>query len=278
MRLFKLINSLGEELSLNRNDLFFHAPDGLGRSRDQNYKQTGDFLIRTENTFSPQNITGTLFLWDYAQFSEFAAFVEREPLIFCYSPTGTVWYYKDCVCIKLGKTEKEPNTNHLMCDVDFLPLSLWYDNTRVYKTEQIEPSANLFVFPFTFPFTFFDSGNGDVNIKNARPREAPCKITFYGPLVNPEWTLTSGGMTIMSGAIEATLLAGERLVIDANPQTMEVTLYDTDDTPTDYSQYLDFSLENFVYAPHGDSVLSVTHEGIGEINVMVEVKQYADAV
>lgn len=277
MRKFKLINGSGAEFDLCRSDAFFCSPDGLGRNRDQDYEKSGDWLFPTENSYAPKEITGRIIFRGYESFSEFAAFVEVEPLTFCYSPRET-WYFRAVTCTALTKTEySEGSFNELICDVDFLPLGLWYDSTRVFKTE-IAPEGNKFTFPFTFPFVFADLSAGTIDIKNARPREAPCKIILEGEIINPTWTLTQGGTTIMSGALAASIGEGEKIVIDAMPLTMEVAKYSAEGVRTDLSQYQDFSKETFVYAPQGASTLTVQHSGDAEIIITVEVRQYADAV
>lgn len=278
MRKFRLINALGAEFNLMRNDAFFSSPDGLGRSRSQGYEQAGDFLFRTTNKYKPTAITGEMNFKGYANYSEFASFLEHEPLIFCYSPLGNdTWYFRDVTCEALSKAEPQAQSSRLICKIDFLPLGLWYEKTKVYKTEPaIE--GNYFTFPLTFPFTFKDVESGNVLIKNNRPKAAPCKITFYGALSNPSWALVYNGVTISTGSLTAEISENERIVIDADPASIEVSMYNADGVRIDLSQYIDFEAETFIYAPTGNSTLQVTHDGTSEINVMVEVKQYADAV
>ena len=55
-------------------------------------------------------------------------------------------------------------------------------------------------------------------------------------------------------------------------------MYNAENVREDLSQYVDFEAETFIYAPSGTSTLRVTHDGLSEIDVMVEVKQYADDV
>lgn len=278
MRKFKLINALGAEFDLMRKDALFTSPDGLGRSRSQGYEQAGDFLFRTTNKYKPSPITGEMNFKSYEVYAEFASFLEHEPLTLCYSPIGNdTWYFRDVTCETLSKSEPQAKSSWLICKIDFLPLGLWYEKTKVYKTEPaIE--GNYFTFPLTFPFTFRDVESGNVLIKNNRPKSAPCKITFYGPLVNPSWALVHNGNTVSAGSLTAEISEAERIVIDADPANIQVSKFNPDGVRTDLSQYIDFESETFIYAPTGNSTLQVTHDGASEINVMVEVKQYADAV
>lgn len=278
MRKFKLINALGAEFDLMRKDAFFSSPDGLGRSRTQSYEQSGDFLFRTVNEYKPSQITGEMNFSSYPSFSEFASFLEHEPLIFCYSPSGNnTWYFRDVICETLSKSEPQAQSSTLICKIDFLPLGLWYEKTKVYKTEPVI-EGNYFTFPLVYPFVYKDVESGSVLIKNNRPRSAPCKITFYGAVSNPSWALVQNGSTVSSGALNMEVSEGERIVIDADPAYTELSVYDINGNRIDISQYRDFEKETFIYAPTGDSTLKVTHDGTSEIDVMVEVKQYADAV
>lgn len=278
MRRFKLINSLGAEFNLMRKDAYFASPDGLGLSREQSYEQCGDFLFRTDNKYKPREITAEMVFKGYAEYDEFASFIEHEPLVLCYSPFGNdIWHYRDCTCTCLSKNEIQKNSTRLISNINLLPLTTWYDKIRVYKNEPAL-NTNTFKFPVTFPATFSDADEGTVTVRNPRPREAPCKITFFGPITNPSWSLSQNGEVISKGAVTITASEGERVVIDANPGTMEVSLYSASNTRTDINQFLNFEHETFIYAPAGTSLISVEHEGAAEINVMVEVKPYVNAV
>ncbi len=278
MRKFKLINALGAEFDLTRKDAFLSSPDGLGRSRTQSYEQSGDFLFRTTNKYKVTTITGEIYFAGYKTYTELAAFLEFEPLVLCYSPLGNdTWYFRDVVCETLGKSEPQAKSSRLICKVDFLPLGLWYERTKVFKTE-LAVDGNYFTYPLTYPFTYKDVESGSVLLKNSRSRSAPCKITFYGPVQNPSWQLIQSGVTIATGMLNVEAESGERIVVDSSPDSTELSIYSSENVRTDISQYRAFDTETFIYAPAGESTLKVTHDGSGEIQVMVEVKQYADAV
>ena len=108
---------------------------------------------------------------------------------------------------------------------------------------------------------------------------SPCKLQIFGPVVNPAWALIKAGARVAVGKVTATIPDGHKLVVDADPATMEIAEYALDGT---YIQNLyqssDFSTGRFIYAPPGESTLTFSHDGTSDIVAYVEVEKLAYSV
>ena len=85
-RRFKLINEVGAEYDLTDPAHFFASPDGIGFERGFSVMQVGDAFVSVENQLRQQKITGEMIFADYAEYSEFAKFVQGYRLTLAYRP------------------------------------------------------------------------------------------------------------------------------------------------------------------------------------------------
>lgn len=85
MRRFELLNSIGAVFDLMRQDAFFHAPNGLGKSREITSSRIGDCSLITEDKTSLSvPITGEMIFKDYPQYKEFIDFLtDTVTLAYC---------------------------------------------------------------------------------------------------------------------------------------------------------------------------------------------------
>ena len=61
-------------------------------------------------------------------------------------------------------------------------------------------------------------------------------------------------------------------MINSKPASLEIAEYTTDNVfVADKYSVSDFSTDRFIYAPVGTSVLTVSHEGEGDIRATIEV-------
>lgn len=275
-RRFKLINEVGAEYDLTDPAHFFASPDGIGFERGFTTMQVGDAFVSVEDQLRQQKITGEMIFADYAEYSEFAKFVEGHRLTLAYRPARIItWYYRSCNVQSLKKSEISSTTNCLHCNVDFLCFSLWYESVIAEKT--IDEVSENQVFPLTFPFVFVDRNVNEVLINNTNPSDAPCKIEIFGPCANPRWSLYYNGKIILDGAVSVSLAEGNSLIVDANIETMRIVKI-VDGEETDVYQHSDFSTNRFVYAPFGQSKLIFYHDGNSALECTVEVRRVADTV
>ena len=275
-RQFRLINAAGEEYDLCDLSHAFYSPDGLGFKRDISSVRVGSAFASVENNLSQQTIKGEMRFKSYELYSEFKEFISGGNLILAYQPKGfTRWYYRKVEVERLDKGELDPQTRRLICAIDFLCFSQWYEKDNAKRT--IDLTGENTVFPLVFPFLFSDADKNEVVIINDHVAPAPCKIIISGPCVNPAWVLRQNGKTITSGAMTISIAAGEKLIVDANIESMRI-VKETSAGEVNVYQHSDFSTERFIYAPTGESKLKFTHSETSALNITVEVRQVSDTV
>ena len=95
-----------------------------------------------------------------------------------------------------------------------------------------------------------------------------------GPVQNPAFTLSRNSNRIASGKVNCNVIAGRKLVIDSNPETMEIAEYTVDNIYiADRYNMSDFTTERLVQVPAGKSRFAFTHDGTSEVIAWVEVEK-----
>lgn len=229
MRQFKLINSTGAVFDLMRTDAFLWEPDGLGWGYDTGVADMGEAYIPTETTITRPAPSGTMVFAGYTQYTEFLTFIQAGGLVLGYQPLSTdAWRYLDVSAI-IGKNEIKPETGRLLCDISFNGLSHWYETPITYAAD-----------------------NGRADIVNGA-LSSFCKISIAGAAVDPTWTLyDSTNAVISSGKVTATIPAGDTLIINSRPRSMEIMQYDSNGDPVgSVYPYSDFTTARFITIPPG---------------------------
>lgn len=279
MRKFKLINGNGAEFDLNSPIAFFQNPDGLGAAKNIQSVQSGYDFIKTKDEPAQKNITGEIAFKKataYEKYQEFSDFCTAEPLVLCYMPISK-WYYIDIELQSIGKSEIGMESRRLICPVSFLALGTWYDAQKSYEIQLSDAEGKKYT--YTYPYTYLETAAGSVEINNTGKIESPCILHIFGEVVNPSWSLIKDGISVMTGGVDATISAGNKLVVNASPKDMQIAEYTADGVfVQDRYQDSDFSKTRFIYAPVGRSTVVFSHEGSGVINAVVEVKQLANTV
>lgn len=282
IRKFKLKNSLGAEIPLENKDSttgkylwFFSFPSGLGfQEMIQTTRIESSYAI-TDKYFEQPAISGEMAFNSYESYKKFFDSIIDQNLQFLYSPLGNdVWYQRKCIVSNVGKGEFDGAW--LRCPIDFLCLTQWRSNNRT-KTVTISPDVTGKVYGYTYPYMYSDASQGKIYISNPSATDSPCKLSISTPLKNPHWILSQGGKDIMDGRIIMSINANGELVVNSDPDEMEIALY-IGDLRTDYYQHSDFATSRFLYIPPGDSVLFVSHELTDALTITLEVLQNEYAV
>ena len=276
-RQFRLVNSAGDEYDLCDLSHAFYSPDGLGFKKDISSVRVGSAYVQVESNLSQQTIKGEMRFKSYELYSGFKEFISAGGLVLKYQPKGfTAWYYRDVAVERLDKSEIDRQAHRLICPIDFLCFSQWYEKANAKKT--IDLTGENTVFPLVFPWVFCDAEKNELLLVNERISPAPCKIIISGPCVNPAWTLRQDGKTIASGGMTMSIAAGEKLVIDSNIESMGIIKVTASGSEVNAYQYSDFSTGRFISAPTGESRLKFTHSTTAVLDVTVEVRQVSDTV
>lgn len=269
----KLINSVGDERDLAQENLSLSSLDGLGFSRAPVFTRVGNDFFETEDVPVQKKPTGVLRISGADVYDDFRAFISLKPLKLAYKPRDA-WNYLDCKVTVLKKAETLKSVYY--CNIDFTAYGMWY---RDFVAERSISVTGGKYYNYQYPYTYISSASGTCALHNDEAEPAPCRIHVFGPCTNPSWALEKNGVVTLTGKVTADIKAGEQLVIDSNPRSMEIArrLEDNTFVQTEY-QSSDFSTKRFIFAPSGSSTLSITHEGSELIKVRVEVRQIADTV
>lgn len=276
MRKFKLINARGEEFDLMRKDAFFSSPAGLGIAKDYDFMRTGSAFSPTELFNSQKNVNGEIVFKSYEIYKEFTLFVAYTPLKLAYMPLNE-WAYLDGYITGLEKTEITVKEQRLICPMEFIGTSMWYILRGAKRTSQ--PAINAKLYNYQYDYEYADELNGVLRILNNSSEDAPATISIFGPIEDPTWTLAVNNKTTMSGAMSGTIADGNKLVIVSRDGELEIAEYvvSTNTFVANRYQDCDFSRENFIYAPPGQSTLIIG--GIGSvINAWVEVTEIHETI
>lgn len=186
------------------------------------------------------------------------------------------WYYRDCTVVMIEKSEIGHENKRLVCPIEFKPITPWYKPGITVFSSVMDSEGKRY--SYTYPHTYGSSISGEIEVTNSGKDAAPCRITIYGPCIDPVWSCAQNAVSIASGAVKTQLSEDEYLVVDANPLGMEIAAYASDGTKRDCYQAGDFNRERFISVPPGTSQMYFSHSGDTELEVTIEVREYADTV
>lgn len=274
MREFKLINDLGQEFSLMTGAGFFKNPAGLGFDVQIEAQQAGYSYIPVKETMLQKSVTGNMIFATYEDYKTFTEFITAaKSLVLAYKPIDT-WYYLDVIVSSLQKGEKT-DLWRLNCPITFTALGTWYE---AITAKQAQGSGNGKEYDYEYDYVYQDQRLGEVEITGVIIK-SPCIVSIFGPVENPSFTLTQNGAQVLTGKVNVTIPAGNKLVINAEPANMEIAEYTVDNTfVADRYANSDFSTERFAFVPAGDSTFYFTDEGGGVITAVVEVHKLVASI
>lgn len=277
MRRFKLINSRGAEFDLMSKSAFFHVPDGLGFSMSSEYMRIGASYQLISTNAEQKVVSGTMVFADYATYSDFAQFIVYTPLRLAYKP-GTEWAYLDCDVSRLDKSEISNTNGRLNCNIDFTASSKWYIPRLARRTAVDIVDAKRY--SYSYNYTYAEAINGIINIDNASSEESPTIISIMGTITNPTWVLVVNNQVVQSGSVNATIPAGNKLIINSKDNALEIAEYvaNSNTFVRNLYQASNFTLDNFIYVPPGRSTLRISGEVSGAIDAWIEIEEIHETV
>ena len=271
MRKFRLINAEGGSFDLNGQAAFFHSIDGFGFKDQTQYEKIGTDFYALEEAFSQGQMSGEiLFAGDdpYGKYREFTRFVRAVPLTLVYELDEV---FKIPVRLtEVGKAELSNGGKSLNCDVTFLAAGLFYKTVQKYS-EDIYVGGK--VYEYVYPYAYTDVSINTVQIVSDSYEDSPCKITIYGPCTNPVWKHYVDNELYATGRYDGTITSDHKLVIDSTLIPYSIIERGlSDEVVADRYQYCDFTTERFIHLQHGTNRISVTHDGLNSVEMMVEAK------
>ena len=277
MREFKLQNAAGDTFDLMRRDAFFYVPDGLGFRMDSQFMQIGNAYRLIETESAQKAPSGVMVFANYTIYQTFAKFISYTPLKLMYKPLSE-WFYLDCIVSKLTKGEIDYRDNCLKCSIDFTATSKWYVPRAAYRTAEEILDAKQYTYQYNY--TYADAINGIIDIVNNSTEASPLIITILGDITDPTWSLIVNNKTVQSGSVSGNIAAGNKLVINAKDNELEIAEYvvATNAFVANRYQDSDFSRDNFIYAPVGNSTLRISGNVSQTIDAYAEIEEIHETV
>lgn len=238
MRKFKIIKGT-TEYDLMSFQHFFNVPDGLGFDINFSFLRSGESYIETESSQAQKTISGEIVFSSYDKYTEFINFIgDNEKLTLGYMPEST-WHYIPVKLASITKGELDA-TKHLICQVQFIAFGTWY--------------------------TLLNYSGTSAQIQNgAIP--SPFRIEVPGAMTTFTWNI--GGLT---GKWSGSVTSGQKLVIDSNPESMEIAIYNGNTFVSNEYGNCDFTTERLFFVAPGTQSMTLTK------SASVEVRKYAYSV
>lgn len=277
VRQFKLQNAKGNTFDLMQKDAFFYLPDGLGFRMDSQFMQIGGQYQLIDTESAQKAPSGVMVFSSYPKYQEFAAFISYTPLKLMYKPISE-WYYLDCIVSSLTKGEIDYRDNRLKCNIDFKATSKWYVPRVAYRTAVEVLDAKQYTYQYNY--TYADAINGIIDITNNSTEDSPLIITILGDITDPSWSLIVNNRTVQSGSVSGNIPSGNKLIINAKDNELEIGEYvvSTNAFVANRYQDSDFTKDNFIYAPVGSSTLRISGSVSQTIDAYVEIEEIHETV
>ena len=278
MRKFYLINGNGTTYDLMNTKHWLNQPKGLGVRMGSKYEQVGSNYIRTKKVSKAEAIKGRMMFTgtkQYDNYREFMQFLSVEPLRLVYDPNGTE-YQAEIDIDEIEKTEIDNETGILFCDIELKRMTRWRRIVLQRNDAEVKQGK---VYPYTYPYVYGKDTANNVTIESDSPEESPCKITIIGACVNPAWRLYTNGELVSTGSVEATLTAGQRIVIDDTQIPYSIKKYDNNNNMiADLYELSDFSTKRFFFLKRGTNRISIGHDGTNTLELAVEARLEYESV
>ena len=269
MRKFKLINGMGSSFDLNGRAAFFHSIAGFGFHDETAFEHIGTDFYALDEVFSQGEMSGQILFAGkkpYETYREFTNFVRSVPLTLIYELDEV--FRVPVRLVEIGKAELDKGC--LNCDVTFLAAGLFYKTVKKYS-EIVTVGGK--VYDYEYPYSYADVSQNTIMIESDSYEDSPCKITIFGPAINPVWKHYVNNELYEIGKYEGTIQDGHKLVIDTTAIPYSITERGVgDEVVANRYQGCDFNTERFFMLQHGMNRISVTHDGLNTVDVCVEGK------
>ena len=223
--------------------------DGLGFEFDIDYEDFDARFIETKRTIPQKSIDLTLDFFDgYNGFTRWREYLtkSKELRLFYETDTGKKYCY---VNIK-SSSKSQLESGVLKTKVKIDCLSLWLVNKSAHI--EVTDSGGGKIYPYEYPYVYAVSFNGKVRVANESPRSVPLFIRLIGNCYNPRVIIRQNGVDVQT----LRLIVDERdepvIEISSEP-TSQYIKWILGSSEEDYYDTQDFSCDNFLFLPPGES-------------------------
>lgn len=274
MRTFKIVNANGATYDLTvKNRSFMHTVTGLGYAREAEFLRIGERFATVSNFISQQEVRGNVYFGgenNIEDYFEFVKFCENAPLKLLYNP-GNGEYIRDGFVKAIERADGE---NVKGAFVSFICTTPWYKTINVFNTGIVDSGKK---YNYTYPYKYAKFIANTVIIESDSYLPSPMKLVIYGPVVSPIWRHYANNKLVETGAIDATIPANHKLVIDTTSIPYSIKEYDlANQLIADRYQASNWNTERFFRLQHGVNTITVSATGASNISLGVEAQiEYA---
>ncbi len=195
----------GTEHSLQSEELFFYAPEGLGFAVGREYDDVENgFFAAGDGRMAQVEITGTLvFLKNaYEKYREIADFIVRaEHLQIVYCPYGTQKYYMDAHIDLMDKSEMRVGV--LEAPIRICGLSPWRSKNQMRVVSSTETGTGIKRYGYRYPHRYNLTGSsGMARFQIAGHFEGGVEMRASGPLSAPVFTVKNADTGELYGKVD----------------------------------------------------------------------------
>lgn len=283
-----LTNSV--ELDLNDfNKFLLTNPSGLGIALTNEYIKILNKRINIHQEKDYKPITATIEVtgknrddweWNYNELRDFVVANKKDGFALYYSTIEGYERYVVCDIKLLAKTEK--SSYAILVPVEFEIKSNWLEDRIVsvevssgdekglgFYKETID-SEDYYCYGFLkdeigeeieYNYKFIKGLRGEAELINNSDDVTPLKIIITSPCLYPFIRLyDANGNVVQSAKINVSIQEGEQLVINSDPENLEVYLITKQKEKISCIDMLDLSHDGFINLPVGSYTLQISDE------------------
>ena len=223
--------------------------DGFGFEFEINYEEFDSRFVETKRKIPQRTLDLTLcFLDGYGGFTRWREYLTKSNEIRLFYETNVGKKYCYINVKSSSKTQLEQGVLKTKVKIDCL--SLWLVNKSTHI--DVHDSGGGKIYTYNYPYVYAISFNGKVTVTNDSPRSVPMLIRLCGNCYNPRVIIRQNGVDIQT----LRLIVDERdeplIEISSDPINQYIKrIYSGEET--DYYDKQDFSCDNFLFLPPGES-------------------------
>ncbi|MBR2505843.1 MAG: hypothetical protein IKB70_02730 [Bacilli bacterium] len=245
-----LVNEVGSTFYFDyAHSCVIEEMDGFGFEFDIDYEEFDSRFVETKRKIPQRTLDLTLDFFDgYYGFTRWREFItkSKEIRLFYETSVGKKYCYVNVVSSSKAQLESGVLKSKVKIDC----LSLWLVNKSTHI--EVTDVGGGKIYTYQYPYVYAVSFNGKVTVNNESSRNVPLVIRLIGNCYNPRVIIRQNGVDLQT----LRLIVDERdeptIVICSEP-TNQYIKWLLDAEEQDYYDKQDFSCENFLFLPPGES-------------------------
>lgn len=245
-----LVNEVGSTFYFDyAHSCVIEEMDGFGFEFDIDYEEFDSRFVETKRKIPQRTLDLTLDFFDgYYGFTRWREFItkSKEVRLFYETSVGKKYCYVNVVSSSKAQLESGVLKSKVKIDC----LSLWLVNKSAHI--EVTDAGGGKIYTYQYPYVYAVSFNGKVTVNNESSRNVPLVIRLIGNCYNPRVIIRQNGVDLQT----LRLIVDERdeptIVICSEP-TNQYIKWLLDAEEQDYYDKQDFSCENFLFLPPGES-------------------------